>query len=203
VRNSILCTPRREMLRNQGANIIKLGSTRCSKTADTCSVESHLCFSPNKVWTSRSAGCVDSDARWIESQTIANCRDVCCCFASETLNGSSVKRRGVAPSPRWRQVETAERLRDQVVPFPCTHNDWKVFVLRDCQIDSDETRSHGVLGCLTCHTGDQADVAIFAEAPFSEAVSREHAQAACQPVLLAVRATSADEAVCQCLRVTR
>lgn len=132
VRNSIQCTPRREMLRNHGANIIKFGSARRSKTADACPVESHLCFSPNKVWTSRSARCIDSDTHWIESQTIANCRDVCCCFASEALNGSPVKRRGIAPPPRWRQVETAERLWDQVVLFPCTHNDRKVLVLRDC-----------------------------------------------------------------------
>jgi hypothetical protein len=201
VRNSILCTPRREMLRNQGANIIRLGSTRCSKTADARPVESHLCFSPNKLWTSGSAGCIDSDPHWIESQTIANCRDVCRCFASETLNGSPVQRCGIASPPRWRQVETAERLWDEVILFPCTHNDRKVLFLRDCQIDSDETTSHVVLGCLTCGTGDEGDVAGLAATSFQEEVSLARAQTAWQPVLLPVRMTSAVDAVCQLLRV--
>src|SRR5437899_2683361 len=97
------------------------------------------------MWTSWSAGSIDSDACWIQSQAITNCSDVRGCFVREALNGSAVERRGVAPSLRRRQGETAQRLWDQAALLPSTHNNWKMLVLRNCQIDSDETRSHGDL----------------------------------------------------------
>jgi hypothetical protein len=142
VRNTVLRAARPEMLRHLGPNDIKLVSARRGETANACLVEGRLCGSPSDVWTARSAGRIDSDACWSQFEPIADCRDVYRCFASETLNGCSIKGGRIAPSLRWCEAEASERLWNQVILFPSAHYDRKILVLRDRQINSDVTRSH-------------------------------------------------------------
>lgn len=85
----------------------------------------------------------------IQFEPLAESRNVCRCLASESSNGCVVESSRITPSTRRREAEASKRLWDQVALFPSAHHDRKKLVLRDCQIDSDVTRSHVAMRCLT------------------------------------------------------